>query len=160
MSQPTMLFLDFDGVLHSLGEAAMDEDFRLIANPNLFCWRSILVGILAPHPSVKIIVSSDWRRLVDDECLVRLLGESLGARFVGVVEVAKESRADEILAEALRRELRCWLAVDDHPSVAKARKAGDTRFIACAPDKGLSDPTVQRELKRKLAAIGFVVARK
>ena len=31
-----VLFLDFDGVLHQLGEPALDENFRLLYNPRLF----------------------------------------------------------------------------------------------------------------------------
>jgi hypothetical protein len=84
-AKPQLLFLDFDGVLHPVGERAFDENFRLIANPGLFVWRPILEQILVPFPSVRIVVSSDWRRLFDDENLIRLLGP-LGNRFAGVVE--------------------------------------------------------------------------
>jgi hypothetical protein len=51
--------LDFDGVLHPVGVPAVDEDFRLIENPGLFVWLPILERLLAPHPTVWIIVSSD-----------------------------------------------------------------------------------------------------
>ena len=71
-------FVDFDSVLRPLGEAAFDERFNLIKNANLFCWRSILEDLLEPHPSLMIIVSSDWRRLYDDEILVRLLCQKRG----------------------------------------------------------------------------------
>jgi hypothetical protein len=37
---------------------------------------------------IRIIVSSDWRRLFDDATLIRLLAP-LATRFVGVVERAK-----------------------------------------------------------------------
>lgn len=147
------LFLDFDGVLHAFGEEAFNEDLKLIDNPRLFCWRSILEEALAPYPEVKIVVSSDWRRLFDDANLARLLGSNLGPRFLGVVECYKESRAEEILAEVARRKLSYWLAIDDHPSVFKAGKAGDSRFIACAPDTGLSEASAQRELRGKLSEL-------
>lgn len=150
-SDPAVLFLDFDGVLHAVGEPALDEDFRLIANPSLFCWRHILEQALAPHPSVRIVVSSDWRRLFDDENLARLLGSNLGPRVLGAVETVKTTRADEILAEAARRGISHWLAIDDHPSVAIARRAGDSRFIACNPNTGLSNARVRNELQQKLA---------
>lgn len=150
---PHVLFLDFDGVLHALGEEALDFDGGLIANPRLFCWRPLLEHALAPHPHVRIIVSSDWRRLFDDENLSRLLGPALGPRVIGAVSTSQASRAEEILAEARRRGLSGWLALDDHPSVASARRAGDARFIACSPKTGLSDARVQRELHRKLSAL-------
>jgi len=146
-----VLFLDFDGVLHPVGVEALDENFELIANPLLFCWHSILENLLAPYPQMRIIVSSDWRRLFDDTALTHLLGPQLGLRFDGVVECYKDSRVEEILAEANRRDLPRWLALDDHPSVLKAYQAGDSRFLACPPDTGISDPQVQRELGRRMA---------
>ncbi|WP_256095067.1 HAD domain-containing protein [Paraburkholderia nodosa] len=75
-----VLFLDFDGVLHAYDELALDDNFRLIENPNLFMWCPVLERILAPFPEVRIVVSSDWRRLFDDAALIKLLGP-LGARF-------------------------------------------------------------------------------
>ena len=146
-----VLFLDFDGVLHAVGEAVLDDDGRLIPNRRLFCWRSLLEDALAPYPCVKIVVSSDWRRLFDDENLRRLLGPTLGPRVIGAVSTSKPTRAEEILIEAEKRGLSGWLALDDHPSVLRARKGGDARFIACSPNTGLSDVRVQRELQRKLS---------
>jgi hypothetical protein len=148
-ANPPLLFLDFDGVLHPVGERALDENFRLIANPGLFVWRPMLEQILEPFPAVRIVVSSDWRRLFDDENLVRLLGP-LGNRFAGVVETYGSSRAAEIRTEASRRKTSNWLAIDDHPSVVAAGKS-DGRFLACSPDTGLSDVGVQQVLRRKLA---------
>ena len=153
MSEPIALFVDFDGVIHPYGIEAFDENFKLIANPVLFCWRPILEELLAPHPNVQIIVSSDWRRLFADEALVTLLGPDLGQRFVGVVNRYNNSRAAEIRAEAAQRRLCRWLAIDDHPSVSKARSAGDGRFIVCDSDSGISDVSVQNELRQKLAAL-------
>ncbi|MEX3639600.1 HAD domain-containing protein [Paraburkholderia sp. BR14320] len=150
MTEP-LLFLDFDGVLHPLGEPALDEDFHLLDNPGLFVWLPILEQILAPYPSVRIVVSSDWRRLFDDASLVRLLGP-LGKRFAGVVEVHAPSRATEILDEALRRKTENWLALDDHPSVALAGSS-DGRFVACPPSRGIASLAVQRALRRKLAVL-------
>lgn len=148
-----VLFVDFDGVLHPLGEEAFDEHFDLIKNENLFCWRSILEDLLEPYRTVKIVVSSDWRCVFGDESLIRLLGSDLGPRFIGVVETYQSSRAGEILAEASRRKLDYWLAVDDHPSVHEARRQGDQRFIACSSDTGLSASAVQREIRLRLARL-------
>jgi len=154
-----VLFLDFDGVLHPVGTPALDENFRLIDDPSLFCWRPILEQVLAPYPEVQIVVSSDWRRLFGDEALVALLGPSLGQRFIGVVNRYNESRAAEILAEVSQRKLCRWFAIDDHPSVLKASRAGDGRFIACSPYTGISDVSAQKELKRKLAAPNIAATR-
>jgi hypothetical protein len=148
-----VLFLDFDGVLHPLGENAIDEYGQLLCNPDLFMWLPILEQLLDPFPELRIVVSSDWRRLFDDARLIALLGP-LSARFDGVVETWGPSRLEEILREAARRQLSHWVALDDHPSVAGAALT-DPRLIACAPDTGLSARTVQQALQ---AALGRLVA--
>jgi len=143
-----VLMLDFDGCLHELGEPAIDENFCVLDNPRLFRWMPILRQLLEPYPEVRLIISSDWRRILDDETLIRLLG-SLGKRFYGVVETYGPSWHDEILTEVQRRGLNRWIALDDHPSIAiKSRR--NWRFISYSPDSGLSDQRVQQELKRKL----------
>ena len=153
IAESPTLFVDFDGVLHPYGITALDENFKLIANPTLFCWRPILENVLAPHPNVQIIVSSDWRRLFPDEVLVALLGPKLEQHFSGAVDCYNASRVEEILDEASRRRLSRWLAIDDHPSVREACRAGDERFVVCNPDSGISDVSVQSALRRKLAAL-------
>lgn len=143
------IFVDFDGCLHPLGLEAIDEHGQLLPNPQLFCWLPILERVLAPYPDVKIIVSSDWRRLCADEKLIELLG-NLGARFVGVVEARGIDRAAEIQADARNRGLSRWIAVDDHASVHVAA-ATEPRFIPCDPSRGLSDESVLGALTAHLA---------
>ncbi|WP_233471111.1 HAD domain-containing protein [Paraburkholderia caribensis] len=150
-SDRAVVFLDFDGVLHPVGVPAVDEEFRLIENPDLFVWRPILERLLAPYPVVGIIVSSDWRRLFDDATLIRLLGP-LATRFVGVVESYGTSRSEEILAEVKLRGLNRWVALDDHPSV-NAAQARDPRFIACGSATGLSAVDIQGTLSARLATL-------
>lgn len=147
-----ILYLDFDGVVHALSEPALSHNFKLLDNPNLFKWIPILEQILEPYPEVRIVVSSDWRRLFDDNSLKRLLGPAIALRFAGIVEIAEKSRANEILTDAARRGLTQWLALDDHPSVVEASRT-DVRFIVCEPETGLSSRTVQATLKTRLNAI-------
>lgn len=146
-----VLFLDFDGVLHPVGEPAFDEDFRLVENPRLFVWRPILEQLLSPYPNVRIIISSDWRRLFDDATLLRVLGP-LSKRFAGVVESYGPSRSEEVLTEVKRRSISQWLALDDHPSVIAAQP-GERRFIACASATGVNSSEVKANLKLMLALI-------
>ncbi len=144
----TFLFLDFDGVLHPYGTDALSEDFKLLDNPALFEFLPVLEALLAPHPAVQIIVSSDWRRLFDDAALIAMLG-NVGGRFAGVVEHYNSSRVEEIQAEAARRQATAWVAVDDHPTVASASQQ-DWRFVATHPARGLSDPAIQAVLEKAL----------
>lgn len=150
MTDPIVIFLDFDGVLHKFGEDALDDEFRLLPNPNLFCWRGILAEALRPWPEVKIVISSDWARLFSDENLARLIGPELGERMIGVVETRAADRAREVLKDAQRRGLSRWLALDDHDSVREHAEAGDARFIHCDPELGVSDPRVLLALRAEL----------
>jgi hypothetical protein len=145
MNNP-VLFLDFDGVLHAHDEPALDQNFHLIPNANLFMWRPVLEQMLEPFPDVRIVVSSDWRRWFDDAALMELLGP-LGQRFAGVVEGDGPTRAVEILTEVRRRAFAHWLALDDHPSVVEAAKE-DWRFIACAGLTGVASTDVQMALRQ------------
>ncbi|MGS1062664.1 HAD domain-containing protein [Burkholderia glumae] len=145
------LFLDFDGVLHPAEEIVRFGRTNILGNARLFVWLPVLEHILKPYPEVDIIVSSSWRLKLDDQSLVRVLGD-LGSRFVGVVDNWQESRADEIRAEVARRKLTKWLAVDDHPTVIVASRR-DSRFIACHPDTGLGEQTVQAHLRAVLSEI-------
>jgi hypothetical protein len=145
----TTLFTDFDGVFHPADAATFDAAGQLVTDARLFAWLPVLVDILAPYPEVRIVVSSDWRRLLDDAGLKRVLGP-LAPRFAGVVQTWGASRADEILAEVRRRQLTRWLALDDHPTVVAASRH-NARFIACEPDTGLSALPVQTRLRATLA---------
>jgi hypothetical protein len=151
MTDNTILFLDFDGVLHHIDEAAIDEDFNFTGNPNLFKWVPLLAELLAPYPELRIIVSSDWRRLFDDDALKTFLGP-LAARFIGVVETYGPTRAAEIVIEAERRGILRWLALDDHPSVVKAAPK-DARFVVCDSSTGIAGAEAQASLRAKLAIL-------
>jgi hypothetical protein len=131
--------------LHPVGTPALSEDFKLLNNPELFSFLPVLEMVLAPYDDVRVIVSSDWRRLFDDAALVRLLG-NVGERFFGVVEHYNIVRAVEIQAEADRRKLARWNAVDDHPSVVHAAR-NDWRFVPTQPSLGLSDVVAQARLR-------------
>ncbi|NHQ84864.1 hypothetical protein HA050_01895 [Iodobacter sp. HSC-16F04] len=145
------IYLDFDGVLHQDGEPAIDENGRLCKNPNLFCWLDDLQHVLNDFEDVRIIVSSDWRRLFEDETLIRLLG-NVGSRFSGVVECTNSERYVEILQDASNRKIIYWLAIDDHESIEVAAPS-DERLIFCRPDKGIGELAKQEELKQKIRAL-------
>ena len=144
-----ILYLDFDGVLHPLGEPELDDNFKLLPNPRRFLWLPILEGVLQPYKRVRIIVSSDWARIFDDNALIKLLGP-LGPRFVGVVETRAGSRREDITADAQKRGLEYWVAIDDDASVKQRR---EEHFVWCNPATGLSDGAVREKLHERIRKV-------
>ncbi len=69
-----ILFLDFDGVLHSFGEKIA----------NYCCYLPRLESVLRDFPEVQIVVSSDWRKHHDLEELRTFFSPDIADRVVGV----------------------------------------------------------------------------
>ena len=113
-----ILFLDFDGVLHSLtGE---NDD-------GCFCRLPVLWEILRTCPEVEVVFSTSWREIYSPDEMLDFVtangGEDLRHRFIGqtpsipVVPDADEYRSREIECLAWlsenNRDLSRWLALDD-----------------------------------------------
>ena len=148
-----VLFLDFGGVLHPSG---LDDDARTgsagagagLARLDVFCWFDILAGLLASHPDVFVVVHSNWRHVSSAEEIGDLLGD-LGKRYLGCVPPGPRHEA-----------IRAWLA--RHPGVESyrilddaARAFGDpppAELILCDPRTGVSEPSVQAQLRAWLQA--------
>ena len=113
-----ILFLDFDGVLHSLTGENDDE---------YFCRLPVLWEILRARPEVEVVFSTSWREIYHLEEMLDFVtgngGEDLRHRFVGQtpsIPVAPDadyyrSREIECLAwlSENQRDLSRWLALDD-----------------------------------------------
>ena len=137
-----VLYLDFDGVLHPT-HASGD---------GLFCWRNILVNLLAPYPEIAIRVASDWRCSHSDAELRMLLGPLGGERFIGITEIYDESsRTNESLADVDANGFGNWLVLDDAPDIHSGHAGGRLEFIPCESSLGLSDMAVQTALASALA---------
>ena len=113
----TILFLDFDGVLHSNGK--YDDGY--------FCRLPVLWEILRTRPEVEVVFSTSWREIYRLEEMLDFVtangGEDLRHRFIGqtpsipVAPDADEYRSREIECLAWlsenNRDLSRWLALDD-----------------------------------------------
>lgn len=117
-----ILFLDFDGVLHS--EPCYDET-------QLFSSLPPLEAMLRDFPEVKIVISSTWRESRSLSELQSFFSHDIGARIIGVtpswrdipdlVEVIGYQRHAEIEAWIRNSEMpwQPWIAVDDKPFLFK-----------------------------------------
>lgn len=127
-----ILYLDFDGCTHS-------EDVRLvkrrpaifennmISTRPLFEHLQLLEQLLAPHPELRIVLSTSWVRHMGYSYSLRQLTPGLQARVIGATwhshmrheNAGAEcfdqlSRFQAICADATRRKNDVWLALDDN----------------------------------------------
>lgn len=130
-----LIFLDFDGVLHSVR-----------SNARLFEHVARLAEVIAPYEEVRIVVSSSWRNAHDEEALQGFL-RPLAERMLGATpKLAGALRQDEIegwLQDNTERyaafapagvEVGDWIAIDDMPRLFNP---GCTWLLATDPLTGM-----------------------
>lgn len=154
-----ILFLDFDGVLHSTYQP--DDDPERVFNhvPLLATW-------LEARPGVDVVISSSWRLGHSQQDMVALLGPVIGSRVVGCTPWADQVRDDNVYPSSKINELaherqvqieawmaaswdpgRAWVALDD---MSYLFEAGCPRLVVCAGRQGLSSENIG-ELDRHAA---------
>lgn len=157
-----ILFLDFDGVLHP--DAAFLEKGRpvLRAEGELFMWAPYLVDALAPHPHVKIVLSTSWVQVRGFTRARDALPEALSKRVIGATwhsamqgggwgggGMPNRTRYQEIAGYVRRAQLERWIALDDDgEGWAESAK---NKLIHTDPNKGISDPVALELLMERLA---------
>ena len=72
-----ILFLDFDGVLHPVGED------RLPSEGTDFCFLPRLEALLREFLHVKIVISSSWREQLRYETLLKPFSSDIRSRILG-----------------------------------------------------------------------------
>lgn len=104
----TILFLDFDGVLH-----AADAD-----DTNLFVHKLALENLLHKHPHVDVVFSTSWRRMHKLPELRKFFSEDLQHRFIGVTPFLKPGNTRLHLPYRRANEILEWIKRhrQEHPS--------------------------------------------
>jgi hypothetical protein len=152
------LYVDWDGVLHDSSVFYTPERGPYIDTPGrtLFEWVPILEHILAPHPDVKIILSTSWVARFGMEGTAAWLPASLRKRVVGTTADGVKDpwscpRGQQVLRAAQHRGIQdgWWLAIDDD-AYQWPREYLD-RLVKTNGATGLSDAVVQQKLKFLLA---------
>lgn len=119
-----LLYLDFDGVLHDEGVffRHSGEIFMGTAGRTLFEWMPVLELLLAPHPDVKIVLSTSWVRVKGFRFAKTQLSVHLQSRVIGATFHRRQMRKDEFIflsrgeqvaADVARRGPKAWFALDD-----------------------------------------------
>jgi trehalose-6-phosphatase len=101
-----LLFLDFDGVLHSTTSASED----------LFCRAELLSDLLLEHPC-NVVISSSWRFNSDLQDLSKRLPSPLSKLVVGKTGTPETGRWPRYLEikqyVKVNKPLADWRALDD-----------------------------------------------
>lgn len=140
------LFLDFDGVLHSIktvqgAKPPMTPAQIRTAWPRAFEYTGRLAKLLGGHEDVAVVVSSSWRMYLDDDELHELLPE-LTKWFVG--SVGQPYRNRDVAVRhwlATHSQVHSFVVLDDQPGFYPGDEWRDS-LIACAPQIGIDDPDV------------------
>lgn len=139
----TILFLDFDGVLHP--DPCRDS-------ARLFEHAPRLAAALAPFADLAIVLSTAWRTHHDAAALAAHLPSALRARVLGVTRCFHAIERRPALVP-YRRQAECqhwidserpgadWLALDDRSTEFEPYC---DRLIATRSDTGLDDAALNR----------------
>jgi len=153
--------LDYDGVLHHDAVYYRPGEGIFMNEPGheLFEWSAILAELLEPYPEVKIVLSTSWARMRGYEYARAALPEPLRSRVVGATfnnsDIQKldfdfMSRGVQVQWYVRRRGLKRWFAIDDD---VDGWAQGDGRLVRTQSHLGLSETTVQEEVRRALALL-------
>jgi hypothetical protein len=168
-----VLYLDFDGVLHS--EWVYQSPRRGIyidqvkaPDRTLFEWAPHLVDALKLAPDVKVVLSTSWARHPGYGRAVKWLPAGIAERVIGATfhkrvhgrdpwmkqDFANTPRGVQVQADAKRRLPVDWCALDDDTD--DWPQACLDKLIACNGELGLSDLATREKLAEHLARLQAV----
>lgn len=159
MGNRPVLFLDFDGVLHPASVYRIgDEIFLARREVSLFEWAPLLVYALAPYPSVQLVLSTSWVRVVGFDKAKDWLPDELQSRTLDATWHSRLghrweslSRYEQVCQYVQQHSCDRWVALDDD-----VRHWGGTHrenLVATSPNGGLAEPGKLEELTQKLAKL-------
>lgn len=92
-----LLYLDFDGVLHPENVYIHRKRGIYLDAPGkaLFEWMPVLEELVAPHPALKIVLSTSWVRERSYSFAKRQLSPRLQERVIGATFHHRYMRQDE-----------------------------------------------------------------
>ncbi|WP_341674735.1 HAD domain-containing protein [Niveibacterium sp. SC-1] len=160
----TILFLDFDGVLHPHDVWLRGRTPYLRGPGELFMWAPRLESVLAAAPHVQIVLSTSWVRHLRYSNALQALPIALRRRVVGatwhtallggrspddVCDWDFYSRYEQIARYVDRASLTNWVAVDD--AVEDWPAAEYHHLVATDSERGLGEDKALERLAELLA---------
>ncbi|KWU23361.1 HAD domain-containing protein [Burkholderia cenocepacia] len=157
----SVLYLDFDGVLHP-NEVYQTKKGIVLRAPghNLFEHAPIIERLLTPYPDVRIVLSTSWvlakgfsfaRDQLPEALRSRVIGATFHRQYMRRDEFVCMSRGMQVYSDSTRRGAGGWIALDDD-SVGWP-KANLHQLVFCEEDVGLGSEDTQRELVEQLDII-------
>lgn len=152
-----ILFLDFDGVLHS-DDVYLDSGLpELRGDGSLMMHAPILEKILESKPKVEIVLSTSWAMAFGLNKCLDYLPKSIASRVIGSTLEGDPRlfksipRYYQIELYTIRNDLKKWVAIDDLFSGQQAWPDDlKDHFVLTESDKGLSCINVQARLAKLL----------
>jgi hypothetical protein len=159
MTAPTItrwLYLDYDGVLHPDPVYLTDRgepELRHMTG-HLFMYQDRLAEALAPHPDVRIILSTTWAVRLGLERAKSYLREDLRSRVIGQSGPLRmrqqQTRAREVEMHVREHLPDRWVILDDDPYLWD--RSSIDHLVLCDSERGLGDDAALERLEVLLAA--------
>lgn len=157
-----VLYLDYDGPLHH--DACFWHPRRgayLNAPPEyvLFQHAALLAELLAPYPTVLVVLSTSWVRQYGCYGAAKRLPQSLQDRVIGSTYHSRmrglgfwdKPRWRQIWEDVLRRSPASWLAIDN--DVADWPAELRRHLVATDDVEGIGNSAVREELRQQLVLL-------
>lgn len=160
----TILFLDFDGVLHPPEVHNTSDGPELLTHGKLFMHVRHLEDTLGYHPEVKIVLSTSWVSRMGYEATLSYMPVKLRARVVGTTwretqqvgtysfdSQDRMTRFQQIWSYVYSHQIKNWLALDDlHSNTEQWPSEHKNHLILCNGKTGLGDAEVLAALNTAL----------
>lgn len=145
MNEYTILFLDFDGVLHPV------HQFRHKSNCSVFEFLPVLENALSNEFNIRIILSTSWVETYGYEMTKSFLPGAIGDLVIGSTmndRFGQMTRYQQIKKFVDDNHLTKWIAIDDDDE-GWAHDDLD-RFIKTDPEFGIRDLDIMSEFDRRI----------
>ncbi len=141
----TLVFIDFDGVLHPAG----------CERSRYFCNLERFEAVMREHPQAGIVIASTWRNAFPMSELKKHFSSDISARIVGRTPTWEDENDEHIRYLEIREFMKHpklmsarWIAVDDsHVDFPP----GCRNLVLCDSDCGFDERAAQ-ELRERFAA--------
>lgn len=161
----SILYLDFDGVLHPEG-VHFNHEGRIYLSEEycsqghrLFESTSYLIDALRPYPEIKVVLSTTWARVFSFERAAQFLPDELSRRVIGGTfdpttsgaAFDALSRGDQVVADVSRRGCQKWIALDDDADNWPREHL--TKLLRTRPALGLQDLYTRGLLEQRVSTL-------